>query len=213
MAHTAISINDDFPARQTGISSRAAKHKGARRVHQEPVIIMPDCAAPARGQRTVKYRLDNIPDKLAAQPFLGGLRIMLGRNHYGIDPLRHTASIIFHRYLRFTVRPQMRNDPLFAHICQLFRQPVRKFDRQRHKSVSLITGIPEHDPLVAGPLHGIAFLLRCGLPGYACIDLRALLVDRYKDPCRTRIQPDVRTGIPYTLQCLAHYLIDIDIPF
>ena len=85
------------------------------------------------------------------------VRMMLGRNHDGFDPLR-LAIAVTHRYLRFCVRAQPRQ----ASILSQFRLPLHQamgiIDRHRHQLRRFVAGVAEHEPLIARPLIHFLFL-------------------------------------------------------
>ena len=73
---------------------------------------------------------------------------MLGRNDYGINPLRLSLNI-FHADLAFAIGAQVGHFAGAAHLAQLADQLVGQHDRQRHQFLGFVAGVTEHQALVA----------------------------------------------------------------
>ena len=138
---SAVGIDDDLAPGQPAVAHGAAHHKAAGRIDEIPGLIVE--------QLRRHDRPDHVLQKVAANLFQRGLRVVLSGNHDGIDPNRPVA-VVFHRHLRFSIRTQIRQRSVFAHGGKLLCKAVRERDRQRHQGLRFIARITEHHALVAG---------------------------------------------------------------
>src|SRR5262252_161427 len=84
------------------------------------------------------------------------------------------AILVNHGHLRFRVWSQPTSLAALANARELALQSVGKHDRRRHEFGSLVTGITEHQPLVARALLR-AFLAFGGARVHASCYIRRLL--------------------------------------
>ena len=193
MRRTAVGVDDDLTAGQTGIRSRAAEHEGAGRIHQFAVIVVTHLAA----QYLVEHRIDHMLLQLPGKPCLGRFRIMLRGDQHRIHTHRPIIIVVFDSDLGLAIRAQMRHDALVANLRQTVGKTMRQIDRQRHIHVGLIRGVAEHHTLVAGALRLITFLtagrglLLGAQTRHPLVDLGALLDKRDQHTARIGVKTDL----------------------
>src|SRR5699024_10738404 len=76
---------------------------------------------------------------------------VLGGDHHGLDG-GGAAVGVDHRGLGLAVGADVVQRPVLAHLGQAFGQAVREVDGQRNHRRGLVTGVAEHQALVAGAL-------------------------------------------------------------
>ena len=140
--HAAVAVDDDLAPGQARIAHRTAGDEPPGRVDVHDRVR----PAQLRGDRREDDRLDD----LGAQALGPDVRIVLGGDDDGPDPLRRSPC----SYSTVTwVLPSGRRYGQLAGLADL-RQPARhpmgQRDRQRHQLGRLAAGEPEHHPLVAG---------------------------------------------------------------
>ena len=139
--HAAIGIHDDFPPGQTGIPLRTADDEPAGGIDVVDGVFVQ--------QVSRNHRFDYVFQDVPAQLFHGNFRSMLGGDHNGIHADRFVV-FIFHRHLGFTIRTQVWQDALLAHLGQPTGQLMSQGNGQRHVFRGLVGGVSEHHTLVAG---------------------------------------------------------------
>ena len=146
--HAAIGVDDDLPAGQAAVTHRAADDEAAGRVDVNVfllALIEPLCR---------DDRLDDLVHDRLADGLETNVRIMLGRQHHGLDADR-AVVFISKGELALGVRTQPRQGAVLAHLGLAFHQPVGIGDRRRHQHIGLVAGVAEHQPLVAGTLFAV----------------------------------------------------------
>ena len=104
-------------------------------------------------------------------------RIMLSRNHHGINADR-LAAFVLHGDLGLAVRAQELQQACLADLGETLHQLVGEHDRQRHQRIGFATGEAEHQPLVAGP---------AGVDAHG--DVSRLLVEMRLDRASAGVKP------------------------
>ena len=108
--HTAIGVHDQLPPGQSAVAVRSANNKPAGWVYEKFGVLISHTFR----DHSVKHMLFNILMDL----LLGNFRIVLCREHYGIQAEGNSAFIVFYRHLSLTVRTQIWQRAVFAHLCQ-----------------------------------------------------------------------------------------------
>ena len=114
------------------------------------------------------HRFDQPRDDFALDFGVGQVALQLRRDHHRFDRGR-AIVLIAHRDLGLGIGPQPGQFAAPAQLLLALHQPVGQLDRQRHQLRRLITGVAEHQALVAGPEHPVG-------PFHAAGDLRRLAV-------------------------------------
>ena len=143
--HSTVCINDNFSPGQAAITLRAANNKTAGWIDMVHCLL---------GKHFSRQNLFNqLVTQLLAQFFNFNHRVMLSRNHNRRNMAGHAFFIIFHRHLRFTVRPQPRQIAVLAHSGQLLHQLMSQHNRHWHQLRRFPAGIAKHQALVARAAH------------------------------------------------------------
>ena len=95
--------------------------------------------------------LDNFRNHLFLDSLVGYVGSMLGGDDNRIDAARLAVNIL-NRNLGLRVGAEEVELAGLAHFSQLGYQLVGQLDRHRHQFRSLVAGIAEHEPLIAGTL-------------------------------------------------------------
>ncbi len=83
------------------------------------------------------------------QVFLRHFRVVLGRQHHGVDT-DYLAVFVAAGDLRLGIRAQPRQQAGLARFGLALDQTVREADRCRHQHFGFVAGITEHQALVTG---------------------------------------------------------------
>ncbi len=134
--------------------------------------------------------------------------VVLRRHHDGPDADRPVA-LVLNRDLGLAVGSQpevLRHaPPAPSHRREALGHPVRQDNRQRHELRGLVGGIPEHHPLITGPL-------LIGVLGiHALGDVGRLPVDRGEHRTGAMIEPHARVNISDPLDRGAHDIGNVDV--
>src|SRR5580704_13724488 len=190
-SHAAIGIDNDFSARQPGISMRSADYEPAGGIDVE-----------LRGgvhQVGGDHGVDDVLLYLGAKLLSRNLVIMLGGDHHGLNALG-LVTRVFHANLALSIGPQEIELAVTPHFAQLANQFVGHHDRQRHQLRGFITSETEHQALVAGAssvhAHG---------------DVGRLALNRINDAAGFAVEAEVRVGIPDVLNDAPHQAGHVDI--
>src|SRR5215213_4331503 len=140
---SAIGIDDNLAASETGIAIRSADIKFAGGVDM-PFRVPGN---PAGGQGLTHVRLDDLAYVVGCEIFLD----MLMR-HDDLADAHGLAAAIADRHLALGIRPEARLLAGAARIGELLQNAMGVVDRRRHELRGFITGITEHDALVARTL-------------------------------------------------------------
>lgn len=184
---TAIRVDDDLAACQTGVTLRATDDEETGRLDldmlvweitwQESVNYVVNCSVIQ--QVGGDDLLDDLLLDLFPQLFGGNLLAMLGANDNRVDPLWHyrsTVVFVFNRYLGLGVGSQPRQTSVVARLFHGTVETVCELDGQWHIFRSLVSSVTEHDPLVAG-----TELLQCLVIVQPLRDVGRLLLDGDQD--------------------------------
>src|SRR6185437_14695275 len=174
----AVGVHDDLAAGQAAVAHRATDLELAGRIDVELGALVQQLGGQHRLQNELAHRLD--------QMLLLHARIVLGRQHHGVDGGRH-AVFVAQGDLALRVRTQPRQQRLLrlAHLGLLLDQAVRVIDRRRHHVFRFVGGIAEHQALVAGTL-----VFRV-LAVHALVDVRRLLADQVDHAAGGAVEADV----------------------
>ena len=149
---TAIGVDDDLAAGETGISLRSAHHKFARGIHQ----IFGHFPVRFQGEIRCGWFHDMGPevfgDPLADSLLIadtGDLFSVLRGNQDGVD--RHRLVVFINNtHLGLAVRQQVLESAVVAHFREASRQAVGQADGQGHQLRCLIARVAKHDSLITG---------------------------------------------------------------
>ncbi|MNV41645.1 hypothetical protein D3C71_1332870 [compost metagenome] len=120
---SAICINDNFAACQTGITLRSTNNKPARRI---------DEIFGLRIQQFFRYyRQNDMLLDIGLNLFQGNFLRMLRRDDDRIHANR-LIILVFNRNLRLTVRSQIIQCTILPHLGQTAGNAVRQSNRKRH---------------------------------------------------------------------------------
>ncbi len=158
-AHASVGIDDDLAARQARVAHGTAHHKPPRGIDVVFGIGIEQFGG--------NGGLDHVLKNVGVQGFVvDGLRV-LGGNDHRIDAFWLIVGIVFHRDLRFSVGPQIRQLAALAHFGKTHRQFVGQRDGGGHEIVVLVACIPEHHALVAraARIHAHRDIGRLGVNG------------------------------------------------
>ena len=193
----AVGVDDDLAAGQAGVAHRPADHETPGRVDQ---------IARVGGEHGLRqHRLDDLLDHRLGQHGVRDFRVMLGREHDGVDGMRLAVDVA-DRHLRLGVRAQPRQAAVLAQLGLALGQAVREMDRHRHQHGGFVAGIAEHQPLVAGALveeHALAFV-------HALRDVGRLLADGDQHRAGVVVEADLGRVVADALDGLARDLVVVD---
>ena len=141
-AVTAIGVDDDLAACQSGVAHRTADHEAAGGID----VVFHAC-------RVVEPFRHHGPDDflhdVALDLLVRHVGAVLRRHDDGVDPHRFSVPV-FHGHLGFSIGTDPGQDVLFPDFCQSLGEPMCEDDRHRHEFSRLVGGIAEHQSLVAG---------------------------------------------------------------
>ena len=149
MGGAAVSVHDDLAPGEAGVTDRSARHKASGGID---VVLGVGIKQMGRDDR-----LDDALQHALAQRFGADARRVLRGNHHRIHA-HGLGAVVLNRDLRFAVRPHEIENPFAPHFRQAQAELVRRHDGKRHQFFRLVTGVSEHQPLVARPT-------RCPRPG------------------------------------------------
>ena len=225
----AVGVDDDLAAGQTGVAVRASDHELAGRVDVKDDLGVEQGGDPwfDDGPDSRKKNLEDIlfdlvvhrlVDSILSEPgngllvahpaeFGGDEFVVLGGNHYGVDPHRVVGLVIFDGELGFGVRPQVRHQlrVVVADAGENLEGDVGEIERQRKIVLGVAAGIAEHHSLVAGPL-----LVRV-LPDHTAVDVVALLVDCRKHSAGRAVEHVFALVVADAVDDTAYRLLDVHI--
>ncbi len=151
--HATVGIDDDLAAGEAGIGVGPAQLEHAGGVGQDAEV--------AGVQLGGEQGSDHVIPEVGEQQGLEiHTRVVLGRDEHGLEGDR-PAVLVGDADLGLAVRPQIRQHTHPAHLRQPLGQAMGQPDRERHQIGSLVAGVSEHHPLVAGTL-GIEHVLAAG---------------------------------------------------
>ena len=138
-----------------------------------------------------------------AQVFELHVRVVLGREHHGVEP-GDLAVFVAAGDLGLRVRAQPRQQVVLADFGLALDEPVRVADRRRHQARRLVAGIAEHQALVAGALFfGVAAV-------DAHRDVGRLLADDVQHAAGAAVEADVRRGVADVGDDAADEVLEVD---
>ena len=152
-----------------------------------------------------EHRLDDLFDHGLLDVFVLDVRMMLRRQHDGVD-LRRLAVDVFHRDLRLRVRAQPLELAVLAQLGLLLDQAVREVDRQRHEAVGLGARVAEHHALVARALFEVQALAFVD----ALRDVGRLLVVGHEHGATLVVDAVVGVVVADLLDGVARDLLEVD---
>src|SRR5690554_2952484 len=193
-AIAAVGVYDDFTAGQATVANRAADYELAGWVDVELGVFVQQF----RRQRVFDDQLHH----RFFQVFLGDVRVVLGRQHHGVDA-HHFAVLIAAGDLALGVRAQPRQQAALAGLGLALHQPVREGDRSWHQHVGLVAGIAEHQALVAGAL--VFRLLAVNALG----DVHRLLADNVDDTTGVAVVAHFGGGVADVFDHATHQVFQV----
>ena len=140
---TAIGVDDDLAAGQSGVAVRAANHEVAGRIDQQ--VFLADHPA------VRKHVGDQRCHELANVGLGRGFGMLCRENHL-VGARRLAVIAIYKCDLAFGVRPQNGVGIRLSDFGKALQDLVRIMDCGRHQHIGLAAGIAEHQALVAGAL-------------------------------------------------------------
>ena len=164
----AVGVHDDLAAGQTGVAVRASDHELAGRVDVEDDLGIEQGGDPwfDDGPDSRKKNLEDILFDLVVHRLVNsilpepgnGLRVahpaefggdefvVLGGNHYGVDPHRVVGLVIFDGELGFGVRPQVRHQlrVVVADAGENLEGDVGEIERQRFMRYYTLGGTADY---------------------------------------------------------------------
>ena len=177
-AVAAVSIDDDLAAGESAVAVRSADDEAAGGV---------DVVDRRAGQVLFgNGLLDQFLDDRLADLFVFGVGRMLRRDDDRVD-FDRAAIDVAHGDLALGVGPQKIELPGLAEPGEIFHQPMRHRDRQRHDFRRLVAGEPEHQALVAGAL----FLVEAFTFGDTLGDIGRLRLDRGQHGATVAVETDL----------------------
>ncbi len=150
-----------------------------------------------------QHRLDDFVHHRLVQRRLADVRGMLGGQDHRFDPHR-LVVFVAEGDLALGVRPQPGQGAVLAHLGLAPDQAVGVGDRRRHQHFGLVTGVAEHQALIAGAL----FL--AGLAIHALVDVVGLFPQRIQHCAGMAIEADVRMRVADVVDGVAHQLFIVD---
>jgi hypothetical protein len=124
---------------------------------------------------------------------------VLSREHHRGDVLGPAVHVA-HGDLALAVGAQIVQNPPFAHFAQAVHKAVRQENGHGHEFRRVAARIPEHHPLIPGPLavervevQGVDSALECGL--HPLRDVGRLLMDRRDNSARGSVEPVLGSGV------------------
>jgi hypothetical protein len=141
--HAAIGVDDNFAAGDPAVADRAADNKAAGGVDEIFCILVDHV-----------FRQDWLDDffhHAFLEVFIIHFRAVLGRQDNGLNPLG-LIIFIFNGDLALGIGPQPGQAAVFTDLGLPFHESVGIGNGHGHQDLGFRTGIPEHQPLVAGPL-------------------------------------------------------------
>ena len=182
--HTPISVDYYLPPRKSRVSLRPPYHEPARRVHMKYRLVV---------QKLLGYGLPyNVLYYVPLEPPVAHIRIVLGGHHYSVHPYG-PVLLVLHRHLGLSVRPEIRQYPLLAHLREPSYELMRQHDRHRHEFRRPTTCEPEHHPLVTGPLFHVEPLALKDPLGY----VGGLFVDAGEHGAGVVVEAVLGVGVSY----------------
>ncbi len=145
-AHAAVGVDNDLATCQAAISVRAADLELPGGID----VVLSALVHQVLWHHMVDHGFPDLLAQLGLACQRGSVhRIMLSRNHHGINADRLVAFVL-HGDLGLAVRAQEVQQARFADFGETLHQLVGKHDRQRHQRIGFAAGETEHQPLVTG---------------------------------------------------------------
>ncbi|KPW19016.1 Uncharacterized protein ALO83_00811 [Pseudomonas cannabina pv. alisalensis] len=193
--HAAVGVDDDLAAGQATVAYRATDDEIAGRVDVELSVLVQQMR-----------RDDVLDDQLHhafAQVFVGHIRVMLGRQHDGVDA-DHFAIFVTAGDLGFGIRAQPRQQAGLAGFGLALHQLVREGDRRWHQHVGFVAGVAEHQALVAS-----ALIFRLAAVD-ALSDIHRLFADDVHHAAGRAVEADVGAVVANVEDDVTHDVFEID---
>ena len=202
--HAAVAVDDDLAAGQAGVAHRPAGDESAGRVDVHDRVRL--------AQLGRDRRQDDRLDDLRAQPLGADVRVVLGGDDDGPDPLRH-AALVLDGDLGLAVRAQVRQLAGLADLGEAPGHAMGQRDRQRHQLGRLAAGEAEHHPLVAGAQLVRRRRVVAHLEGRvdALGDVRRLLLDRDQRAAGQVVEAVVGAGVADVADDVADDGLEVDV--
>ena len=178
--HAAVGVNDDLATGQAAVANRATDDELASRVDVELGVFVQ--------QISRQHVLDDQLHHAFAQVFVRHFRVVLGRQHDGVDG-HNLAAFVAASDLGLGIRAQPRQQAGLAGFGLALHQLVGEGDRCRHQHVGFVAGVAEHQALVAG-----ALIFRLGAVN-TLVDVRGLLADDVHHAAGRAVEADVGAGV------------------
>ena len=196
-AHAAVGVDDNLAPGEAAVAVRSADHEASGRVD----VVLDLALDEVRREDW----LDDLVDHEVLNFGVGDFFIVLRGDDDGVDTNR-AIFVILDCDLALAVGTKPVDFLLLAGFRQAIGDAVREGDRQRHQFGRFITGVAEHESLVAG-----ADVLTLGFVGvHALSDVGALLVDA--DHYRAGIAADAGevVGVTNIVDDLANDALIVD---
>ena len=180
--HAAVGVNDDLATGQAAVANRATDDELASRVDVELGVFVQ--------QFSRQHVLDDQFHHAFAQVFVRHFRVVLGRQHDGVDG-HNLSAFVTASDLGLGVRAEVRHQLrlLVTDIGQDLQQEVAEIQGQRHIVLGIAAGVAEHQALVAG-----ALIFRLGTVN-TLVDVRGLLADDVHHAAGCAVETHVGTGV------------------
>src|SRR5450830_168449 len=193
--HAAVAVDDDLATGQAAVAHRATDDEVAGRVDVELGIL---------GQQFGRQHvLDDQLHHAFAQVFVGDVRVVLGRQHDGVDT-DHLAAFVTASHLRLGVRAQPRQQAGFTGFGLALDQLVGEGDRRGHQLCGFVTGVAEHQALVTG-----ALVFRLAAVN-ALGDVHGLLADDVHHAAGGAVEADVGAVVADVEDHVTHDVFEVD---
>ena len=137
---SAVCVDNDLAACETGIAVRSADNKAACRVDEDLGILVDHA-----------FRNDRVNDILSdilVDLLLTHIRVVLCGNNNGLKSCRLAILVILDGDLCLSVRTKVCESAVLSDCGELQRKLLRKSDRVRHELRCLVRSIAEHHTLV-----------------------------------------------------------------
>jgi len=167
-APAAVCVNDDLTAGQATITLRTTNGEEAGRVDVEDGFVVDEVSR--------DDRFDDVLHDILLELLLRVGRVVLGRHHNGVHPLRLEMTsplLVLNGDLGLAIWPEERKNAVLAHLGELEANASGEGVGERHELRGLVRRVAKHVALVTG-----SDLLRLlAASRHRGVDLNGLSVD------------------------------------
>ena len=180
----AVAVHHELAPGQAGVGIRAALHKLAAGVQHDLHIV---------GGHPLERQWKNVFLQLFKQVIQVGVGLMLNRDDDGGDAHRNVI-VVFHRDLHLAVRADVRRQPGHAGNFQQCHKALRRHHRHGQVFGRFVTGIADHNPLIARA-EGVLVLSLSQFRLDSARNVGTLVVDVAVDLVVFRVIADIPQGV------------------